>query len=424
MSMLDFWEATDATEPMKNSFQLLLAALLPAAVACSVYDADLVEKGLAGIPIRPPASTSSEADDVEAVFAFRNVSLDQSGDRWRRLGLDLDGMNTASVLDAAECVAANGQPPLDGDKGIDNAFGQYVLPTVVGLVACLEDNIALNQGGGRGTVLMRLRNWNGGPNDAKVDVSAFSAVDGTSLDDVSDLDWGGPSGSSLLRSGSVEEAPDPAWDGNDYFFVDPSSLITGDLDRPVVWQTDAYISSGRVVLPLDTSATFVFLTGPGSFSISINGFVVADIGEDGQTLEKGLIAGRFPAGKLVSALEPLGVCDETFQGSILGLLTDNLDLRADPDAGKPDDECTAAGVAFSFHGIRARIADEVAPVELPVPEPCANPGRGGPEPAFDRCCRSVELNSPEALPVDCTAEDLQPYLDLPNPIPVPLEQGF
>lgn len=408
---------------MKSPSQLSLAALLAAAVACSVYDASLVEKGLAGIPIRPPASTSSEADSVEAVFAFRNVSLDQSGDRWQRFGLDLDGMNTASVLDAAECVAANGQPPLDGEKGIDNAFGQYVLPRVVGLVACLEDNIALHQGRGRGTVLMRLRNWNGRPNDARVDVSAFFAVDGTSLDDVSDLEWGGAGGSSLLLPGSMEEAPDPAWDGNDYFFVDPSSLITGDLDRPVVWQTDAYISNGRVVLPLHTGSTFVFLTGPGSFSISINGFVVADISDDGQNLEKGLIAGRFPAGKLVSALEPLGVCDETFQGSILGLLTDNLDLRADPDVGEPDDECTATGVAFSFQGIRARISDQVAPVALPVPEPCANPGTG-PEPAFDRCCHSVELSSPEALPADCTAEDLQAYVDLPNPIPVPPEQGF
>lgn len=408
---------------MKTSLHLLLTALLLIAIACSVYDAELAEKGLAGVPDRPPPSSSSDADDVEAVFAFRNVSLDQSGDRWRRLGLDLDGLNTTTIVDAAECVAANGSPPLDGEKGIDNAFGQYVLPTVVSLLACLEDNIALNQGRGRGTVLLRLRNWNGTPNDAKVDVSTFSAVDGTSLDDISNLEWGGSDGSSLMLPGAAEEAPDPAWDGDDYFFVDPSTLITGNLDRPVIWQTDAYISNGRVVLPLDAGSTFVFLTGPGSFSVSINGFVIADISEDGQTLEKGLIAGRFPAGKLVGALDPLGICDETFQGSILGLLTDNLDLRADLDLGSSDDECTAAGIAFSFGAIRAHIADQVAPVELPVPDPCAEAG-SGPEPAFDRCCRSVELNSPEALPADCTAEDLQPYLDLPNPIPVPLEEGF
>jgi hypothetical protein len=407
---------------MKPLLNLLLTALLFTASACSVYDSGLMENGLATIPDRPPPSTSSSADDVEAVFAFRNVSLDQSGDRWRQLGLDLDGMNTTSIGDAAECVAANGNPPLDGQKGIDNAFGQFVLPTVVSLISCLEDNIALNQGLGRGTTLLRLRDWNGTRNDAKVDVSVLSAVDGTSLDDVSVVEWGGPDGSHLMLSGASADAPDPYWDGEDYFFVDPSSLIAGDLDRAEVSKTDAYIRDGRVVLPLDTAATFVFLTGPGSFSISVNGFLMADISEDGLTLEKGIIAGRFPAGELIATLAPLGICDESLRGSIIGQLTNNLDLRVDPDEGSPDDECSASGVAFSFQGIRAQIATRVAPLELPIPNPCA--GETTTQPAFDRCCRSVELDSSQSLPADCTVEDLQPYADLPNPIPVPPEDGF
>jgi hypothetical protein len=411
---------------MKTQLNLMLIVAVLTASACSVYDPSQIESGLAGVPDRPPPSTSSKADDVEATFALRNVSLDQSGDRWRRFGLDLDGMNTTSISDPAECVAADGAPPLDGDKGIDNAFGQYVLPTVVDLLPCLEDNIALNQGRGKGTVLLRLRGWNGAPNDAGVDVSVLSAVDGTSLADVSVLEWGGPGGADLMLPGrSGGEAPDPAWDGEDYFFVDPESLVAGDMDRPEVWKTDAYISNGRVVLPVDTAATFVFLTGPGSFSISLNGFLIADISEDGQILEKGLLAGRFPAGELVATLKPLGLCDDSFRESVIGLLTDHLDLRLDPDVGRPDEECTATGVAFSFQGIRARIADRVAPVALPIPDPCAGVNQDpGPEPAFDRCCRSVELYSPQSLPIDCRAEDLQRFTDLPNPVPVPLEEGF
>lgn len=409
---------------MKPLLNLLLTVLALTVSACSVYDSSLMENGLATVPERPPASTSSKADDVEAVFAFRNMSLDQSGDRWRKIGLDLDGMNTTSIADAAECVAANGNPPLDGLKGIDNAFGQFVLPTVVSLISCLEDNIALNQGLGRGTVLLRLREWNGTPNDAQVDVSVVSAVDGTSLDDVSDVEWGGPDGSNLMLSGGTADAPDPGWDGEDYFFVDPSSLVAGDIDRPEVWKADAYISSGRVVLPLDTAASFVFLTGPGSFSISVNGFLIADISEDGETVDKGVIAGRFPAGELVATLAPLGICDESLRGSVVGQLTNNLDLRVDPDEGSPDDECTASGVAFSFQGVRARIADRPAPIELPIPDPC---GEGaGSQSAFDLCCRSVELNSPESLPSpnECSPQDLRPYADLPNPVPVPPEDGF
>jgi hypothetical protein len=410
---------------MKTLPHWILTVVLLTTAGCSVYDASQIQNGLAGVPDRPPQSTSAETDDVEAIFAFRNVSLDQSGDRWRRFGFDLDGMNTMSNTDAAECVAADGNPPLDGDKGIDNAFGQYVLPTVVGLLSCLEDNIALNQGIGKGTVLLRLRGWNGTQNDARVDVAVLSAVDGTSLDDVSTLEWGGPNGDDLMLAGATAEAPDPSWDGEDYFFVDPKSLIAGDLNRPEVWKTDAYISDGRVVLPVDTAATFVFLTGPGSFSISVNGFLIADISEDGQILEKGLLAGRFPAGELVATLRPLGLCNDAFRQSVIGLLTDHLDVRVDPDVGSPEEECTAAGVAFSFQGIRARIADRIAPVALPIPDPCAVVDQAaGPEPAFDRCCLSVELRSPQSLPTDCTAADLQPFTDLPNPVPVPLEEGF
>lgn len=406
---------------MNFQLNLILAALLLTIPACSVYDSNLVGNSLAGVPERPPTGSSSSADELEAVFALRNFSLDQSGDRWRRLGLDLDGLNTASIGDAAECVAANGSPALDGEKGIDNAFGHHVLPTVVSLMSCLEDNIALHQGRGRGTVLLRLRDWNGTANDAKVDVSLVSAVDGTSLDDVSGVEWGGTDGAELMLPVRVDPAPDPAWDGEDYFFVDPSSLVAEDLDRAEVWESDAYIRDGRVVLPLDTAATFVFVTGPGSLSISVKGYFIADISADGQSLVRGLIAGRFPAGEFVSSLGPLGICDESLRSSVIGLLTGNLDLRADPSKGTPDDDCTATGVALSFQGLRARIASRIAPLPLPIPDPCANAET---EPAIDMCCRSVELSSPESLPHDCKAPDVRIYTDAPNPIPVPLEEGF
>ena len=409
---------------MKTAVACLLTASVLNVSGCSVYDSTLVEQGSAGVPARPPESTSSPEDSVEAMFALRNVSLDQSGDRWRRVGLDLDGMNTASISDPAECVAANGNPSLDGDKGIDNSFGQHVLPTVASLIACLEDNIALNQGLGFGTVLVRLREWNGTRNDAKVDISVLSAVDGTSLDDVSGLEWGGANGATLMEQGGSVEAAPPAWDGEDFFFVDPASLVAGDIDRPNVWATDAYVSKGRVVLPVDTSATFTFLTGPGSFSISVEGFLVADISEDGQTFTKGLLAGRFSAGQLVATMLPLGICDESLRESVVGLLTDNLDLRVDKELGKPGDPCTATSVAFAFQAIRTRLVTAIAPVALPVPEPCAGGDSSGVQPAFDRCCRSVEVNTPELLPAECSPSDLAPYSNLPNPIPVPLVDGF
>jgi hypothetical protein len=227
-----------------------------------------------------------------------------------------------------------------------------------------------------------------------------------------------------MEPGGSGEAAAPAWDGEDCFFADPRSLVANDLDRPNVWNPDAYVSKGRIVLPVDTSASFVFPTGPGSFPISINGYLMADISADGQTLTKGLLAGRFSAGELVATLGPLGICDESFRESIVALLSDNLDLRVDKALGSPDEPCTATGVSFAFQGVRARVAAAIAPVTLPIPDPCAGGATTGAQPAFGRCCQSVALGTPELLPQDCHPNDLMPYENLPNPIPVPSLDAF
>lgn len=377
------------------------------------------------MPERPAAETSSDADATEATFALYNFSLDQTGTRWRRLGLDLDGFDTASIEGEAECLAANGSPQLDGDKGIDNSFGQHVLPALVNLISCMEDNIALNQGRGLGTLLVQVRGWNGARDDSQIQVSIVSAVDGTSLSDVDAPRWGGTDGASLLQpQGQPVDAPAPAWDGEDFFFVDPASLNEGDLAEPRIRVDDAYVAKGRIVMPIAAGTPLTFLTGPGSLSLAIDGFLLADLSEDGQTLEKGLLAGRTAADDFIASLSPLGICEESFQESLVSLVRDNLDLRADKAVGETTDPCSATGVSFTFEGMRARIAGSVAPVALPIPDPCLSAPTSGLQPAFDRCCVSVELADSDLLPAECTDEDLAVYESSPTPIPVPATDAF
>lgn len=403
------------------------AAALIAVGACHVYDASLIEEGSAGLPERPSPQTSSADDASEATFALYNFSLDQTGTRWRRLGLDLDGFDTASVEGDAECLAANGSPQLDGDNGIDNSFGQHVLPALVNLISCMEDDIALNQGRGLGTLLLTVRSWNGDRDDAQIEVSVMSAVDGTSRDDLTGVRWGGIDGASLQDSqGQNTDAPAPAWDGEDFFFVDPTSLTDGDLSRPRIRVEDAYISKGRIVMPIEAGTPLMFLTGPGNLALAVDGFLLADLSEDGQTLGKGLLAGRTSADDFVASLNPLGICEESLQQSLVSLVRDNLDLRSDKAVSDGDDEtsCSATGLSFTFQGMRARVAQAVAPVALPIPNPCLEAPSSGLEPAFVRCCVSVELADPELLPAECTSESLAAYRDSPTPIPVPPLDAF
>ncbi|MGB5809434.1 MAG: hypothetical protein WBG86_02815 [Polyangiales bacterium] len=410
---------------MTTASRALLIAGLTLAWGCTVYDPDLIAEGSATLPARPASSTSSDVDAVEATFALYSVSLDQTGARWMRLGLDLDGVDTASIDDAAECLAANGRPQLDGEKGIDNSFGQHVLPALVSLIACMEDDIALNQGRGLGTLLLGIRGWNGTSNDAAVEVSLWTSVDGTSETDVSEPRWGGTEGVSLLASkGAPRDAADPAWDGEDTFFVDPKSVEQDDLDHPKVRAIDAYVSKGRIVLPIDASNPLVFPTGPGSLSLAIDGFLIADLSEDGQSLAKGLIAGRATADSLAATLKPLGICEESFQESIVALLTDNLDLRGANETPSPGDPCTSMGVSFTFEGMPAKMGEVAAPGTLPIPDPCVVAPTEGLQPAFDRCCRSVEVNAADLLPDECSALELAVYESSPTPIPVPATDGF
>jgi hypothetical protein len=70
------------------------------ALGCNVYDPGLMEDGPAGVPDRPPAGTSSSADEGSLLFALEDIYIRQSAEMAARTGLDLDGTVTASRAEA------------------------------------------------------------------------------------------------------------------------------------------------------------------------------------------------------------------------------------------------------------------------------------------------------------------------------------
>ena len=75
-----------------------------------------------------------------------------------------------------------GQAVVDGESGIDNSMGATLLPTTGSALPCLEDNLALTQGRGVGTILLWVQGWNGLSDDASVTAMLTTAVDGTNED--------------------------------------------------------------------------------------------------------------------------------------------------------------------------------------------------------------------------------------------------
>ena len=78
-----------------------------------------------------------------------------------------------------------------------------------------------------------------------------------------------PSTSCTWSGGQDAEVPDPGWDNEDWWFLDPVDFDNDEtgaasLDLPKARQVDAYVSSGRLVVPLLDGTAFKLIAGDGS----------------------------------------------------------------------------------------------------------------------------------------------------------------
>ena len=309
---------------------------------CSVYDSRLIEGGAAGVPDRPAAGTSSVDDAESLVFALNDIFLGQSSELAARIGIDLDGTITTGPssatcsppTDEGEVV---GQSVPDGQKGVDNAIGSLLLPTTETVLPCLEDNLALTQGRGIGTIILWVEGWNGRDDDAQVSVVMTNSVDGTS-EDPSLVGFGrsDPVNLVYLDRGQRVEAPEPAWGGRDAWFLDPADFDVNEsgqpsLDLPKTRQVDGYVTHGRLVVPLMPETAFKLIAGDGTIpsdgdmTIVVNGgYLMGDLSEDRSRLEHGLFAGRLTLERLSEITPRVGMCafDADLMETLLGQFAD------------------------------------------------------------------------------------------------------
>lgn len=414
----------------------IFGALVSIAVSgCDVYDARLIEDSVAGPPPRPPADTSSPADAETLMFALKDVYIEQSAENAARIGIDLDSTVTTGQDDAS-CQPRKvdgevvGQAVVDGNKGIDNSLGASLLPTVSAVLPCLQDNLALTQGRGIGTILLWIRGWNGQRDDASVSAMLTTAVDGTT-EDPSVVGYGRNSDVDLVytQGAQTESAPDPGWDAEDWWYLDPSDFDEDEngepsLDLPNAMQTDAYVTFGRVVLPLPDGTAFKLIAGDGSIPsdgamnvVVSGGFMMGDLTEDLEELGHGLFTGRFSIEKLGEATPDIGVCsiNATVIESLFGKYAD---IQSSPEMDGTSAECDAFSLGVTFTGVAGRIAG-LAPGSRPKLAPCAQ-GSAAP---VDRCCPSQWLDGRTREDTCDTPEMMSKaaaFDRLPNTVQVPV----
>ncbi len=355
---------------------LLLSALL---AACNVYDPSLVvrDAGAPDIPRPldlgrrdlakpPPRPAGADSGDMELLFALKDVRLDQGSSGWSGIGFDLDDrFTTVDDLDV-ECSppSPGAEPELDGDEGIDNAFGHILYPLIDAVLPTLETEFRASQTAGRGTLVARITGWNGLDDDPRVNVVIAQSALGTSAA-AADVD----PATGRLRAGGA--APPPLWAGNDTFFVREDAFVGGNEARPRIEDSNAYIADRQVVLTLPAGTEILFLASARSVKVSFTAAtVVGTLSPDARRLERVTVAGRWASSALLEASGPVGICSGSGTWDILAnALDQRADVRAVPGSGGAGADCDAISLGVTFEGYRG-LWGGLAPAPAP-PDCCA-----------------------------------------------------
>lgn len=324
-----------------------------------------VPTGLRKPPARPSMPDSADTDPM--TIALRDVVLNQSGLRWREIGLDLDDLDTQSPADSVECVPPNmdAEVELDGVQGIDNAFGDKLYPIVALALPTLEADARSNQEAGLGAILLQMQGWNGTANDPRVDIFLTQSAAGTTTDPGSvTFDGFDP-----MVGGSA--APPPAWEGNDHWFGRDDTFFMGDVSQPIIRDDNAYIADGTIVMRLPDRIDILFFVGTdmGVRVRLTDAFAFGQFNEDFTRLEPATVAGRWSIIDLLDTGENINICVGSVQRMIIENQLDTIaDVRSNAGSGGPGVLCDAISLGVSFVGVRANWGG-LGP-SRPLPNPC------------------------------------------------------
>jgi hypothetical protein len=307
----------------------LLALILPVLgaaflVRCAIYDGSLLlsapaeggspseagtEAGLADARVDadtcahahapPPPTTEDGSGNMDMVLAASFIRILPKGTISAQhpvlpQGLDLDDTCTCPAPES--CKPPSATPHCDGDGGTDDSTGDLFEGFAALSSEFTDEKLNANVTSGGATVLFRIRNYNGGPNDKKVTVVVYSSRGLPNNPDGGDIT--------------------PLRNGTDVWTVDPSSLLGGtsvdggascegndNVCIPVYADADAYVTGGTLVAHLDFPIT---VGGAGNqivLNISASTLFARLIPEGASfRIDDGQVAGRWNTGGMLTAL--------------------------------------------------------------------------------------------------------------------------
>ncbi|MEM9069664.1 MAG: hypothetical protein AAGE52_14225 [Myxococcota bacterium] len=323
----------------------------------------------------PPRPTIEDSDGPEVIFALKEVRLIQMGEAWREIGFNLDRLCSEAPAPLVECLPPafpDASPLIDGNQGIDNAFGGQLTPLIDIVFPDLADSAVSAAEEGIGVVITRIRGWNGEANDPRVDVTVTQSVDSTR----------GAAGDSAptaefrdfraMMPGTDTDLAEPVWDGNDWVWAREETFFLGDPEQPRVRDDNAYIANNELVVTLPDRVEIVFANTAAGLLVRLSdALAVGRISDDRTRMTPATFAGRWSILDLLDTANTVGVCEGDTEFDLLrNQLNTIADVRSVAGTGGEGVSCDAISLGVTFEGYRVRIAG-LTPGQIP-PDGCSD----------------------------------------------------
>lgn len=320
--------------------------------------------------IAPTAPNVQNAgDSIEFTTAIRSVDLDEEDDS-PRFGYDLDGKCSCSV-DGQSCTRPNFVDPkketCDDPRGLDNGAG-IALSRVSSLAAGAISSIVVNDGAtqGRWSLIIRVRDYSGTPNDDHVRVAIYETPGLTS----------------------------PAWNGTDAWPISRATVgASGTADEPLNFDDNAYVRDGVLVSHIPQTR-LVVVASTARLPIDLVDLIlsakITPATGGGWRLTEGTMAGKWTLPALFKDLGQFrygsGMTSKLCRDDILYLQVKNLFCSTtdilDPATAAGTTECNAISFGMRFDTETIQLGAVSDP--FPDPPPACDPGY---DPSSDSCSK-------------------------------------
>jgi hypothetical protein len=350
--------------------------------------------------VQPPPPTTGSPTSASHNYAIHTLYLGDS-DRtgvtntaaWKDYGYNLDNLVTTKTstdvctLTAGASKAVQG----DGNGGIDNSFGENILPIVIetaGSDAAAKINASILAGSF--TIMTYVTGF---------DDSAMNSTNATGLTGL------------LLAGGSYSAAHDggaPTWDTTTHWPIVPTIMngcnaMTGcgagctygsapgacsvdPLTAATITFPTAYQAGGTFVNGSPSTLALNLSIGGQSLSINVHSALITFQPKAAGSVTDGTIAGVLITSELVDALKSVAgniavsLCSGSAFESIAQQIEQASDIVIDSNSGAVSNSsgtmCNGISIGLGFEGteIAAPSSSDIEAVSAAAPNPCADAG--------------------------------------------------